>query len=86
MLTKKNSLQSEPYTAKLCLSVVLKHFGGNSWGTFLFSQKKWLSQKGALKKTESFFPYHIWKGANPVENLDLFKQLFLIKQLKGDKY
>ena len=33
------SPQSEPYTAKLWLSVVLKHFGGNSYRTFQFSQK-----------------------------------------------
>ena len=26
------------------------------------------------------------KGANPEENLDLFKQLFLIKPVKGHKY
>ena len=26
------------------------------------------------------------KWANPEENLDLFKQLFLIKPVKGDKY
>ena len=26
------------------------------------------------------------KRANPEENLDLFKQLFLIKPVKGDKY
>ena len=61
-------------------------FGGNSLRTFHFSPKKWLSQKGALKYSEFFFPYHVWKGANPEENLDLFKQLFLIKQVKGDKY
>ena len=32
------------------------------------------------------FSYHVWKEANPEENLDLFKQLFLIKPVKGDKY
>ncbi len=26
------------------------------------------------------------KGANPEENLDMFKQIFLIKPVKGDKY
>ena len=26
------------------------------------------------------------KESNPEENLDLFKQLFLIKHVKGDKY
>ena len=33
------SPQSEPNTVKLCLSVVLKHLGGNSWRTILFKQK-----------------------------------------------
>ena len=32
------------------------------------------------------FSYHIWKWANPEENLDLFKQFFFIKPEKGDKY
>ena len=33
------SPQSEPHIAKLGLSVVLKHFGGNSQRTFLFRHK-----------------------------------------------
>ena len=33
------SPQSEPHTAKLCLSVVLKHLWGNSLRTFLFRHK-----------------------------------------------
>ncbi len=38
---KKNCLspQSEPHTAKLCFSVVLKSFWRNSQRTSLFSQK-----------------------------------------------
>ena len=40
ILTKKGfSPQSEPHTAKLCISVVLKHFRGNSQKTSLFSPK-----------------------------------------------
>ena len=35
--------QSEPHTIILCFSVILKHFGGNSQRTSLFT-KKWLSQ------------------------------------------
>ena len=47
ILTKTSfSPQSEPHTTKLCSSVVLKHFGGNSQRTSLFCQK-WLSQKQA---------------------------------------
>ena len=67
------------------LSVVLKDFGGNSQKTSLFSQN-WLSQKQTLKYSQICFSHHVWKGANPEENLDLFNQLFLIKPVKGDKY
>ena len=44
--------QSEPHTAKLCFSVVLKHFRGNSQRNYLFSPKNdylrkehWITQK-----------------------------------------
>ena len=50
-----------------------------------FYLKKWLSQKPTLKFPEFFF-LPCLKEANPEENLDLFKQLFLIKPVKGDKY
>ncbi len=40
ILTKKSfSPQSEPHTAKLCFTVVLKYFGGNSQKNYIFSQK-----------------------------------------------
>ena len=42
------SPQSEPHTAKLCLSVVLKRFCGNSWRTFLLNIKVTISKR-ALK-------------------------------------
>ena len=48
------SPQSEPHRAKLCYSVVLKHYWGNSQRTSLFSQKK-QSQKETQKYTESLF-------------------------------
>ena len=38
-LKKCFSPQSEPHTAKICLSVVLKNFGGNSERIFLFRPK-----------------------------------------------
>ena len=41
-----------------------------------------LSQKRALKNSESLFFLPYLKGANPEENLDLFKQFFLKKTLK----
>ena len=34
------SPQSEPHTAKLCFSVVLRHFCGNSQRTSLYGKKK----------------------------------------------
>ncbi len=37
--SNKFSPQSEPHTAKLCFSVVLKYFRGNSQRTSLFSPK-----------------------------------------------
>ena len=61
------SPQSEPHTAKLCLSVVLKHFLGNSHRTSLISPKS------------DYLRNEHWN----TQNLDLFKQLFLIKPLKG---
>ena len=64
---KKNFPQSEPHTAKLCFSVVLKHFRGNSQRTSLFSQKKWISQKGALKYSEIFF-LNLFERVNPELN------------------
>ncbi len=40
ILTKKCfSPQNEPHTAKLCFSVVLKHFRANTLKTSLFSPK-----------------------------------------------
>ena len=55
MLKKKISPQSEPHRAKLCFSMVLKHSWWNSQRTSLFSQKKCLSQKGALKYSDIWF-------------------------------
>ena len=43
-------------------------------------------QKRALKYSANFFSYHVWKGENLEENLDLFKQLFLNKPMIEDKY
>ena len=39
-----------------------------------------------MKYSESLFFLPCLKGENPEENLDWFKQLFLIKPVKGDKY
>ena len=49
------SPQSEPHTAKLCFSIVLKYILGNSQRNSLFNPKKILSQKGTLKYSEIVF-------------------------------
>ncbi len=48
------SHQSEPHTDKLCFSVVLKHFRGNSERTSLFSPKKDYLRK-ELRNIQNFF-------------------------------
>ena len=45
-----------------------------------------LSPKVAEKYSESLYFITSLKVENPEDNLDLFKQLFLIKPVKGDKY
>ena len=45
MLTKTVSRQSEPHTANLCFSVVLKLFQANTLQTSLFSQKMTISER-----------------------------------------
>ncbi len=61
-------------------------FSGKFTENFSFYSKKWLSQKGALIYSEYFFFLTCSKRGKSWENLDLFKQLFLIKPVKGDKY
>ena len=41
---------------------------------------------GAMKYSESLVFLPCLKGAYSKENLDLFKQQFLIKPVKGDNY
>ena len=77
------SPQYEPHTDKLCFSVVLKHFRGNSQKTSLLGQKVTFSKRN-IEKLRNLFNLIFWKRVTPEENLDLFKQLFLTKQVKGD--
>ena len=77
------SPQCEPHTDKLCYSVVLKHFRGNSQKTSLFGQKSDFSER-SIEKLRNLFNLLFLKRVNPEEILDLFKQLFLIKPVKGD--
>ena len=56
------SPQIEPHTAKLCFSVVLKHFGENSQRTSLFSQKKTISERGTETLRKFVFLNKFEKG------------------------
>ena len=56
---KKNSPQSEPYTAKVYLSVVLKHFWRNSGGTFLFRHKSDYPRNEHRNTQKVCFSYHV---------------------------
>ena len=50
----------------------------------IFLDNNLLSQKGALKLSESLF-FNMFERVNPDENLNLFRKLYLIKPVKGDK-
>ena len=63
-----------------CFAAFLGKFTEN----FSFWSKKWLSQKGVLKNSESLFFWTFLKRGKSWVNLDLFKQLFLIKPVKGN--
>ena len=56
------SPQSEPHTAKLCYSVVLKHFWENSLRTSLFSQKVTISERSTEILRRFFFLNMFKKG------------------------
>ena len=61
-------------------------FAGNSKELFFLDIKMTISETCTEKIREVCFSHNVWKVANPEENLDLFKQLFLIKSVKADKY
>ena len=63
--------QSEPHTAKLCLSVVLKHFWGIDRELFFLVKKKTISETSP-KILRNFVFLTMLKGTNPEENLNLF--------------
>ena len=64
-----------------CFKAFLEKFIEN----FSYRHKMTISKR-ALKYSESLLFLPCLKGKNPEENLDLFKLLFLIKPVKGDKY
>ena len=59
-------------------------FSGKFTENFFLVQKVTISEKST--EILGKFVFQVWKGENPEENLDLFKQLFLIKQVKCGKY
>ena len=84
MLTKTFlSPQSDPHTAKLCFSVVLKHFWGYSQRTSLFITKCAISEK-STETDRKFVFLNIFEMVNPEENLDLFKPPILIIPVKRE--
>ena len=58
-------------------------FSGKFTENISFYSKYDYLRKEHRKTQKVCFSLRVWKGANPEENLDLFKQLFLIKPLKG---
>ena len=64
----------------------LKHFLAISLKASLFSPKSDYLRKKLKNTQKVFFSQQVSKRANPEENLNLFKQLFLIVPVKGDKY
>ena len=79
------SPQSEPHTAELCFSVVLKHFG-EIHRELRFLVKKVTISERSTEKLRKFVFLNMFEKVNPDEILDLFKQLFFIKPVKGKKY
>ena len=57
-------------------------FLGKFIENFFFVKKVTISKKEPCNTQKVCFSYHFWNRANPEENLDLFKQLFLIKPVK----
>ncbi len=53
---------------------------------FFFLVNKVSISETTTDKLRVCFSYHVWKGANPKEYLVLFKQFFLIKPVKREKY
>ena len=80
------SPQSEPHTAKLCLSFVLKYFGGEFLENFFFLDIKVTISEMSTEILRNLLFLPCLKGGNPEKNMNKFKPLFLIKVLKGDQY
>ena len=79
------SQKNEPHTDKLCFPVGSKYFPANSQKNSLFNQN-WRSQKEAQNKFEIFFLNSLEKGQIQRKIRIFWKQPFLFKARKMDKY
>ena len=61
-------------------------FWGKITREYFFLDINMTISKRALKYSECLFFLQFLKEANPEENMDLFKQIFLIKLVKGGQY
>ena len=76
-----------PHIAKLSFSAVLKHFRWILTKNFSLQSKKCLSQEEAKKHPENdFFSTSLKLGKKWENVLIWWKRLFLVKQVKKDKY
>ena len=78
--------QNEPYTAELCFSVVLKHFGGKSLKFSLFSQKMTISERRSEILRKFVFHNKFEKGQIQRQIWICCKQPFIFKSVKREKY
>ena len=74
--------QNEPHRAKLCFSVVLKHFRGNSLIISLFWSKRDYLRKDHRNTQKVFFFFNKFEKGQIWGKFGFFKQQFLIKPVK----
>ena len=88
IITNKNcfSQQGEPHIAKNIPSCCFEVFWGKFIENFPFNINVTITEKSTEIFSQFFFLTIFENGANPEENLDLFKQLFLNKPVIEDKY
>ena len=79
------SPQSEPHTAKLCLSVVFKYFGENSQRTSLLVKKVTLSEM-STKIFREFVFLTMFEKMQIRRKIWICLNFFFFKPVKRDKY
>ena len=80
------SPQNEPHTAKICFSVVLKHFRGNSLKTSHFSPESDYLRKKLRNTQKYYFSHKFGKEKSQWKIWIWCKQRFLFKAIKWDNY